>query len=108
MNPEPNPVRARRRLAGRWFALAVAVGLAVGVQWTAGPLPAFSPFIALAGALTGAVTTLALFGVPIFILSILRPRWFCRHACPVGLLQETVRKLRPATKPHWLHWPFIG
>lgn len=52
-------------------------------------LPALSPFIAVAAAISGrAVSVLALLAVPVVLLVLVIPRWFCRHGCPVGLLQE--------------------
>lgn len=54
------------------------------------------------------VGVLALVALPVLVLTWLFPRWFCRHACPTGLLQETVERLRPNAGKSWLRVPHIG
>jgi ferredoxin-type protein NapF len=46
--------------------------------------------------------------LPALLLTLVFPRWFCRHACPVGLLQESVERLRSSARRQWLNWPDIG
>jgi ferredoxin-type protein NapF len=104
--------RNRLRQAGRWLALVVAVVLAW--PWrsdssTSVILPALSPFIALASAISvRAVGILALLALPVFVLVLAYRRWFCRHGCPVGLLQEVVERFRPGARARWLKGPPIG
>jgi len=98
--------------AGRWLVPVIAVALAWPLRQgssTSAFLPASSPFIAVASAISvRAVSVLALLGAPVLLLVLVYPRWFCRHACPVGLLQEVVERLRPDAPRRWLKWPAIG
>lgn len=90
----------RWRSVGRWGVLVGAVVLAW--PWreesaTSVVLPALSPFVAFCSTVANrSVGSLALLALPVLVLALLSPRWFCRHACPTGLLQETVQQLRPA------------
>jgi ferredoxin-type protein NapF len=104
--------RGTLRPTVRWLVLIAAVVLAW--PWrressTSIFLPALSPFIAAASAISvraaGVVTLLA---VPVLGLVLVYPRWFCRHACPVGLLQEAVERLRSKVRTRWRKWPAIG
>lgn len=95
--------------AARWLALAVAVALLVPDGTSAVPLAAFSPLVAACSALaTRSVGFVVLLGLPMLLLAFLVPRWFCRFACPVGLLQETLGLLRPGAKNRWMRWPIFG
>ncbi len=96
----------------RWLVLVVAVALAW--PWrsdssTSVILPTLSPFIALASAISvRAVGVLALLALPALVLVLVYRRWFCRHGCPVGLLQEMVERVRPGGRKRWLKVPAIG
>ncbi|MFO8014200.1 MAG: 4Fe-4S dicluster domain-containing protein [Phycisphaerae bacterium] len=58
-------------------------------------MPAASPFVAASSALaTRAVGVLSLGAAPVLLLALLRRRWFCRWACPVGVVSETLGRLR--------------
>lgn len=107
-----NQARRRLRQAGRWLVLLAAVALAWPLRTessTAVFLPAVSPFVALCSALaTRAVGVLTLLAAPVLLLGLISPRWFCRHGCPMGLLQETVERLRPAVPKRWGRWPELG
>lgn len=89
---------------------------AVALAWPGGAgstasvlLPALSPFIALGGALSaGAVSVLTLLAAPVFLLTVISPRWFCRWGCPVGLLQEWVGRASSARTGHRLRGPRLG
>ncbi|MBM3859745.1 MAG: 4Fe-4S dicluster domain-containing protein [Verrucomicrobia bacterium] len=97
------PVWARR--IGRWLALAAAVALGLSPQ-TAVWFPSLSPHIALGGALaakTASVVTLV--GLPVLVLVLIWPRWFCHHACPTGFLQDLFSRRKAA---EWRRWPPIG
>ena len=104
--------RRALRPAGRWLVLATAVALAWPLRQessTSVLLPAFSPFLALASAISvRSVGVLALLAVPVLLLAMVYPRWFCRLGCPVGLLQEVVERVRPNASRHWLKWPTLG
>lgn len=51
---------------------------------------------------------MALVALPVAVLSLIVRRWFCRYACPVGLLLETVERIRPKTRNRPLHVLAIG
>lgn len=105
---------ARRRFIGRWAAMAIALFLAVSLpywpsSWPAVPLAAFSPFVAIGSVLAPrAVSALVLLAVPLLGLALVWRRWFCRHACPLGLLLEQVAKMRQPGPRGWRHCPPIG
>ena len=92
--------------------LAAAVALAWPLQpekWTSVLLPSLSPHVAFAAALAvRAVGLLTLLALPVFALAMLYPRWFCRHGCPTGLLQETLQRFRPSAPLRWPRWPALG
>jgi len=95
---ESHPSRARLRLAVRWAFLAAMAVTAAGLFPWDGVLavvPAASPFVAAASVLaTRAVGVLSLVAAPVVVLALLRRRWFCRWACPVGVLSETLGRIR--------------
>ncbi|MFA6562402.1 MAG: 4Fe-4S binding protein [Verrucomicrobiia bacterium] len=108
MTTEPNGRGKRLRAAMRWLALAVSVALVLPWWVIPVPLASFSPLVAACSALaTRAAGFVVLLGVPVLVLVLISPRWFCRYACPVGLLLELQGKLRPKAALRWLHWPFI-
>ena len=84
--------RGTLRLLGRIVALALAVVLLLDVlPWDAAPMvvPAVSPWVAICSAVAlRSFSWIVLLAVPVLVLSVLRKRWFCRYACPVGLLTE--------------------
>jgi len=110
----PASRRDRRRL--RWAvrcAVLVAAGIAiVGVlpwEGAVAVVPAASPFVTAATALaTRSVGVLALAAAPVLLLAILGRRWFCRWACPVGLLSETLGGVRRGKGPGLARWPAVG
>jgi ferredoxin-type protein NapF len=106
------PARGRLRQAIRWLVLVAAVALAWPLRRessTAVFLPALSPFLSVAAALSArAVGTLAALAMPVLVLVTVYPRWFCRHGCPVGLLQEGVERLRPGARQRQVKGPAIG
>jgi len=86
------------RVASRATALVAAAVVAAGLLPWDGALavvPAVSPFVASASVLaTRAVNVLSLAAAPALVLALRRRRWFCRWACPVGLVSETLGRLR--------------
>jgi ferredoxin len=112
--------RRRLRFAVRCVALAAAVALAwplVPGAATAAILPAVSPFVGLLSALAlRSLSILTLVCLPALLFCLLQPRWFCRYACPAGLLQETLGRLwrklvtcaTPAAAARWRRLPPLG
>lgn len=104
--------RKRLRQALRWLILVAAVVLAWPSRSGCSAsvvLPVLSPFIAVASAISvRAAGVLALLALPVFVLGLIWRRWFCRHGCPVGLLQEVGERLRPNAAKRWLKWPAVG
>ena len=104
--------RGGLRQTGRWLVLIAAVALAWPIgreSSTSVWLPALSPYVAIVAAVSlRAVSLLTLVALPLLLLALVYPRWFCRHGCPVGLLQESVERLRPESRRRWLSWPAIG
>ncbi len=102
----------RWRAAGRWGVLAAATALAW--PWRSEfpgsvVLPALSPFVTLCSVLTTkALSVLALIALPVLALAVLSSRWFCRHACPTGFLQELLGRLRPYAPRAPLRAPAAG
>lgn len=106
------PVRRWLRWAARGCVLIAAVLLAWPWRVDSGLsviLPALSPHVALGGIVAlRTAGVLALLALPVLVLAVVFPRWFCRHACPVGLLQEGVERWRSSPSRHWRRLPAIG
>jgi ferredoxin len=104
--------RGRLRLVVRWTFLAAVVVAAAGLLPWDGVLavvPAASPFVAASSALaTRALGVLSLAAAPVLVLALLRRRWFCRWACPVGVLSETLGRIRRGRRPRLARWPAAG
>lgn len=85
--------------------------LVPAVPWEAAPrfVPALSPFTATSSAIAArSFTAVALLAVPLLVLVLVWRRWFCRWACPVGLLTDFVGKASPVPKS-WCDWlPPLG
>ncbi|MEW6358677.1 MAG: 4Fe-4S dicluster domain-containing protein [Planctomycetota bacterium] len=96
----------------RCCVLGIAILLALPVfPWPSAPMivPAASPHITVAAAVaTRAVGMTALIGLPVLVIALFRRRWFCRYACPVGLILETAGRLRKSSNPGWKVLPPIG
>ena len=104
--------RRRWRTAARWGVLVAAVALARsgGPEFSGSVvLPALSPFVATCSLLaTRTVGVVALLAVPVLALAFWFPRWFCRHGCPTGFLQELVERLRPGAPRLSPRVPAVG
>ncbi len=95
------------RLAGRCVALVLTTVFAL--QLVPVPFAAFSPFVAAGSVLalrTAGVLVLA--ALPVLLLILISSRWFCRSACPVGLLLEWQAGLWSSAPNRWSRWPFLG
>ncbi len=91
----------------------VAAGVLVLVPWPCSQaprvVPAASPFVGIAVSLASrslgpAAAACAL----VLVLSIARRRWFCRWACPVGLMTEAVGRVSPISPSRCRPVPRIG
>ncbi len=123
------------RFVVRLAALAGAGAALLGVlPWPAAPrfVPSASPFVAVCSAVAGGAFQLAWAAALVVAAACLvRPRWFCRWACPMGLLVETAStprrmllrrraKAPPAARPAaatatprvrigpWVFWATLG
>ncbi|MEI7730161.1 MAG: 4Fe-4S binding protein [Verrucomicrobiota bacterium] len=96
MLANPNS-RSRTALRGLFLLASVIVALpAREMAWTASCLPALSPHIALASVLAlREASILAVLALPVVVLAMLIPRWFCHYACPTGTLQELLARIHP-------------
>jgi MauM/NapG family ferredoxin protein len=47
-------------------------------------------------------------GLAIAAIALLRPRWFCRYACPMGLLLEGLSKIGLKRTAWWSRYPQLG
>jgi ferredoxin-type protein NapF len=111
----PKQARLRRgRTILRWTILVVLTGLAwpgrpEGWFGTSVVLPALSPVVALGGSLAArSLNLLATLALPVLVLAWIFPRALCGYGCPIGLLQETVARLRPCPRRPWLRLPALG
>jgi len=100
------------RLLIRSALLAAATVAALGaVPWEAAPLvvPAISPYVVFAGAIAQCAATWAtLLGAPVLLIALFRHRWFCRNACPVGLVTEYAGRWSPMPKSTCRKLPNLG
>ena len=104
--------------------------LLIGVTpWVKGPMlvAAVSPYVAVCSLLArrgleahpvaglpawsdGLLWRAQFIGLAVALVAVFRARWFCRYGCPVGLLTEPLRRLRPSARstaaklPHFGRW----
>jgi ferredoxin-type protein NapF len=72
-------------------------------------LPGLSPFLAFGSMLaTRTISMVALLALPVLLLALWFPRWFCRYGCPTGFLQEILQRCRPTKPRAWQRVPEIG
>jgi ferredoxin-type protein NapF len=79
--------------------------------WKRGPqfLLQVSPFTAVCAALALRLVGIGTgLGLAAGVAAIVRPRWFCRYACPVGLLVEGVSQVGFRRTGWWTRLPQIG
>lgn len=113
---EPSP--SKKRTWVRWLVRASALAGAVFALWPAIPgtslpvlVPASSPFLAVGSLIaTRTFHTVVWLGLAVGVIAVVRPRWFCRWICPVGLCADGAtwlgRRLgRPPIRgPLWGQW----
>ena len=103
---------ARAERLAKWGVLLAGIALAWPgrpVAWTSALLPSLSPLVAACSLLaTQAVAVLMLLAVPALVACLLRPRFLCRYACPLGLLQEGIAALPPRPRAPGRPLPPIG
>lgn len=100
------------RLAIRCSAMQVAVILAVGVlpwSWASLVLPSLSPHVLVCSAIAArSIGVATLVGLPVLAMLLIRRRWFCRYACPVGLAAEYVGRIHSSGKSRIKRLPSVG
>jgi ferredoxin len=102
----------RWRYRGRFAALAAVLVLLLP-DWSFSlaslTVPSLSPYVAVASAIAvRSITFTALLALPVLCLSLFRPRWFCRFACPTGLLVEMAGRVCVRATARGTRLPAIG
>ena len=97
--------------------VAAVLVLPAANGWSAA-VPALSPFVAGASVLaTRTVHALIWVALPVTCIVLLRPRWFCRWLCPLGLCADGVsylgrrwgrRPMKSASPGQWIVWLTLG
>lgn len=100
------------RLAIRWICFAsLSVLLWPMLPWKSSPkfVVQLSPFAAISSSIAlHSVGTGAGIGLAIAFLALMRRRWFCRYACPTGLLLEGAAKIGFRKNSYWSRCPQVG
>ena len=110
------PQQARRGRALRLVTRLTCLGAAVLLLWpllpqAGGPkmVASASPFVAICSGIAARTVGLgALVGLAAGAISLLRRRWFCRYACPVGLLLEGACRVGLRRSSWWTRCPPFG
>jgi len=103
--------KRRRRLIIRCGFLIVAAILVAPIVHgaTSAYVQAVSPFVTISSLLaTRSVRPMMLVALPVLIVGLWSRRWFCRYACPVGLVLEQVGRVRPRGRGRAARWPRVG
>ncbi len=102
----------RTRMVVRCAAFAVAMVLLLARlpwPWATLVVPGASPFVGMATSLaTRSLGLTALVCLPALALALFRRRWFCRWACPMGLMTECVGRISPASPTRCKPVPRLG
>lgn len=102
----------RIRTVVRCAAFVTTVGLLVSwLPWPSATwvVPGISPFVGIAAALaTRSLGPATLLCLPVLVLTVVRRRWFCRWACPVGLMSECAGRVSPISPARCKPVPRLG
>lgn len=88
-------------------AAVVTVFVAREPAWLSRLVPALSPYNALLALLSGGAAWFMLGAVPIALIGVVVPRFFCRWICPTGSCQDAVACWRRST-PWLARVPRVG
>jgi len=109
---QENKKRPAARLLLRCCLLTSAVVLTLGIlpwPWTAMVLPAASPYVMICSAVAlRSLGIAALVGLPVLVLALSYRRWFCRNACPMGLILEYSGRIRSTAEAKVAAVPPLG
>lgn len=104
--------RWRLRTVVRCVALvALAVTLLAPLPWRGAPQVATgaSPFVGIAASLATRSLSAASFAwIVVLAVAMVRRRWFCRWACPVGLMTECAGRISPVSATRCKPVPRLG
>jgi ferredoxin len=81
------------------------------LPWKSAPrfVPQLSPFTAICSSIAlRAITLGAGAGLIFAAFALVKRRWFCRYACPTGLLLEGIAGIGIRKVSWWKRWPPIG
>jgi ferredoxin-type protein NapF len=104
--------RRRRRLYIQLACFVAAITILWPLSlWEESPrfVTRLSPFIALCSII--ALKTISIgvcIGLFFLLIALVYPRWFCRYACPVGLLLEVISRIGFQKSSWWTRLPPFG
>ncbi len=112
VNQKPAFPRWRLRTVVRCVVLVgLAVALVAPLPWRVAPQAATgaSPFVGIAASLaTGSLSAAAFAWIVVLAVAMVRRRWFCRWACPVGLMTECAGRISPISPSRSKPVPRLG
>ena len=106
----PMPRRYRTPVRCVVFVLVVLL-LSFSGRWpqATGVVVAASPFPTIAASLaTRTLEFFSLIGVAVIVITLVTRRWFCRWACPVGLMTECAGRMSPVSPTRCRPIPRMG
>jgi ferredoxin-type protein NapF len=100
------------RLYGQFVCFAVAAALLWPLPfWKQAPglIIQFSPYVAIGSCIAlRSISAGAVIGLILAIIAIWKRRWFCRYACPIGLLVEASSRAGLQWTSWWRRLPQLG
>jgi ferredoxin len=112
LNQESTNAPRRTRTLVRCAVFVTAIVLLLpSLPWPQAQLvlPAASPFTGVAASIASRSLGLAAWVfLPVLLLAIVRRRWFCRWACPVGLMTECAGRVSPVSPTRCKPVPRLG